>query len=146
MEVILAEIREMKKRNQTSHPIDVVAACLNKDNVNLLTGSHRDGGSLLMSMNSWKVFQYHEKNLTHNLKKYIRSNFYSKMKFTTEARESTICTMAVNNKAVAIPEPTTKEVFAEYFKKEVPQTFNQLRHNTQTLARINWIGKNFVLQ
>ena len=56
MEVILAEIREMKKSNQTSHPIDVVAVSLNKDNVSLLTGARRDGGSLL-SMNSSKAFQ-----------------------------------------------------------------------------------------
>ena len=52
----------------------------------------------------------------------------------------------VDSKSVALHDPTTKEEFAAYFKKKVPQIFNQLRHNAQSLAQRNWIGKNIVLQ
>ena len=95
----------MEKRNQTPPPVDVVAASLNKDNVSLLTGSRKDIGSPV-SENSWKTFQHHEKQLTQSLKKYIRTNFYSKMKFTIEAWENVMCTMAVHSKVVALHDPT----------------------------------------
>jgi len=142
---MIVMIAAMEKRNQTPPPVDVVAASLNKDNVSLLTGSRKGVGSQV-SENSWKTFQHHEKQLTQSLKKYIRTNFYGKMKFTIEARESVMCTMAVDSNVVALHDPSTKEEFAAYFKKKVPQIFNQLRHNAQSLARRNWIGKNFVHQ
>ena len=109
-------IAAMEKRNQTPPPVDVVAASLNKDNVSLLTGSRKGIGSQV-SENSWKTFQHHEKQLTQSLKKYIRTNFYGKMKFTIEARESVMCTMAVDSNVVALHDPSTKEEFAAYFKK-----------------------------
>jgi len=143
-----AMLKEINRKNnesmkRPSHPVEVVAVSSRKytESVSILSSRDYDG-----TVSSYRAFQKKdlEKRMTQSLKNYIRSNLYSMMKFSVASREAKICILAVNSGAILIPDKTTVNEFAEYYKKKVPQIFNQLRHNTQSLARRNWIGENIL--
>ena len=65
------------------------------------------------------------------------------MKFHIDEKwDLRVCEKGVEEKLITVPSNITDTTFCEFFKKNVKQALAILMHNSQTLARKNWIGKN----
>ena len=92
------------------------------------------------------VFKKIEGSVKRELKEYIKKNWFSRMKFPQSDKISVeICRRAVTETNLVIPKGVSETMFFDYFKKYVTRSLTELRHNTQTLARKNWLGKENTL-
>ena len=86
------------------------------------------------------------KHLLSKLKAYVKTTVYCFMKFGNtrkgnQTRNMSIVQTAIDSGNMEIPENVDAEQQVNYFKDKIPTILNQLRHNSQTLARRNWIGE-----
>ena len=88
------------------------------------------------------VLRQMEGAVSRDLKDYIKKNWYSRIKFPqTDKVSMHICQKAAMERMLLIPKTINDTLFFEYFKKYVTKSLAALRHNSQTLARKNWLGK-----
>ena len=88
------------------------------------------------------VFKKVHGSVIRELKEYIKNNWFSRMKFPQSDTISVeICRRAVAETNLVIPKGVSDTMFYDYFKKYVTRSLTSLRHNSQTLARKNWLGK-----
>ena len=92
------------------------------------------------------VFKKVHGSVIRELKEYIKNNWFSRMKFPQSDTISVeICRRAVAETNLVIPKGVSDTMFYDYFKKYVTRSLTSLRHNSQTLARKNWLGKEHTL-
>ena len=86
-----------------------------------------------------------EQQIFNNMKHYVRQNIFKNMKFSIEEDNCNhrVCLQAVQEKSVSrTKEFETDEDFVKYLEESVLlKVLSTLRHNTQSLARRNWIRK-----
>ena len=76
------------------------------------------------------------------LKSYVGSQVFPTCKFIrSEVEARKICGAAEASKDISLPENTTVDQFVERYYKSVDKKLKNLRVNTQTSARIKFMGK-----
>ena len=148
IEQLKDKVQKMEK-NQTNIPPPILSVVGQSNNVSeeisAVTSKSKARGLFdECTLKSMDVFKTH---LHNKLKLFIKLHVYKSVKFGgytgNEKRDIGICAMAINSGHLEIPEGVSSEQLTEYFKLKIPKMLNRLRHNSQTLARRNWIGKKY---
>ena len=133
------EVKRIDRENKTAPPVDSIQGAMKdvlKDAVSTITaGTKASRRELLKS---------YEPQMITGLRKYIRNKYYQDMKFCpNDMMASIVCQESVLLGHVQIPNEFTVPQFTNYFKDKVQSALSKLRHNGQTLARRNYMGKNY---
>ena len=98
--------------------------------------------SIILSKRDIKVLNNMRDVVEGQLKSFVKKYWYDKVKFPVNNRVTAhIMKKAVDMERVNVPKDITPAAFCEFFKKKVVTVLGTLRHNSQTLARKNWLGK-----
>ena len=91
-----------------------------------------------------KIRKHANKTLMEKLKLSIRSKWYTKYKFITKEEDARLMlTDALNRNLISVPTGAnmTEEAFIQNFQNKVFTTMSTLRHNSQNLARRNYLSE-----
>ena len=91
-----------------------------------------------------KARKHANKTMMERLKESIRSKWYTNYKFITREDDARLMlTDALNRELISVPPETnmTEEGFIQHFQNKVYTTMSTLRHNSQNLARKNYLSE-----
>ena len=94
---------------------------------------------------NYAISQVSEKRVRSDLRGYLRKFWYKGIKFIDcdeTARE--FIQDAIIKESVVIPTGWTHDFFCELYQNKVYTAMSNIRHNTQNLARGNYLGKNSI--
>ena len=132
------EVQRIDRENKTTpptHPVKTIKGGT-KDAVSAITVGTKASKKELV--------KGYEAQMLTGLSKYIRNKYYRDMKFCpNDKMASIVCQESVLLGHVQIPNEFTVPQFTNYFKDKVQSALSKLRHNGQTLARRNYMGKNY---
>ena len=84
-------------------------------------------------------------NLNQGMRRVIRDKTYTKVKFLrNDKMADQITQLAMKNKYVQLPIGWIQTEFKIHMKKHIYRAYSQIRHNSQSLMRKYYMGKNMV--
>lgn len=86
-----------------------------------------------------------QRNLNQGMRSFIREKLYASAKFVTKDEDvKRIIQLATIEGYVQVPIGWTPQEFREHMKIHTNRAYSQIRHNSQSLARRYYMGKNIV--
>ena len=101
-----------------------------------------DEYGLIIDNDMLKALSDMSERVEKQLRDYVKKHWYPNMKFPINDKVTAlVINKAVGESAVMKPQNIPLAAFCSFYRKRVGTVLTALRHNSQTLARKNWIGK-----